>query len=133
MRLPSLVLAILLALATPSAATEDDLLTTIEGHVFNKFTGVPLEGAAFVITIFDELGTRLGEATGYSDSNGFYVAEVNVNFTVRLEVSCRTNRGVVTALVSPPRLGPEIVRRDAYLEVSRNRSFTACLASPLTN
>jgi hypothetical protein len=123
----SLILAIVLATGASATAAPEDVLTTIEGHVFNKFTGVPLTGAAVVTTVLDDHGSELGSGITYTDSNGFYSIDVNVRYFVRIEVSCRTGRGVVVSSVTPPRLGPEIVRRHAYLEVPRRRSFTTCL------
>ena len=82
-----------------------------------------------VSTVLDEFGAKSGEATGYTDSNGFYNFHVNVIFFVaRIEVSCRTPRGVVTSSLSPPTIGPEVVRRDAYLDGPKRLSFTTCLA-----
>ena len=122
-----MILAIVLATGASATAAPDDVLTTIEGHVFNKFTGVPLTGAVVVVTILDDLGSELGSGITRTDSNGLYSVDVNVRFFVRIEVSCRTGRGVVVSSVSPPRLGPEVVRRDAYLEGPLARSFSTCL------
>jgi len=38
------MLAMVLVAGTAADATSDDLTTAVEGHVFDKFTGVPLEG-----------------------------------------------------------------------------------------
>jgi hypothetical protein len=113
-------------------AAEAQMLTTIEGHVFNKRTGVPLEHAAVTITIADQFGTEVGSGTGYTDSNGFYRQQVNTAyFVARIEVACGTPRGVVVSSVNPPDLGPEIVRRDAYLDAPPLRRFTTCTRAPM--
>jgi len=127
MRAPrSLLAGILLAALLPAAARAQDALTTIEGHVFNKGTGIPLEDASVVVAVFDDEWTLQGTSTSYTDSNGFWDVEVNTAYFVRIEVLCRTNRGVLSSAVNPPRLGPEIVRRDAYLDGPDRRSFRRC-------
>ncbi len=128
-RLAILLLTLVFAMAaSTSHSDEDDLLTTIEGHVFNKFTGVPLQGAVVEFVVLDELGEVLGSGTAHTDPNGFYSFDVNVNLFVRIEVSCLSHRGEATSSVSPPSLGPEIVRRDAYVNGPDRRSFTTCIS-----
>ena len=95
----------------------------IEGHVFNKRSGVPIEGAVVVIYENVTLGPiplLLGEDT--ADANGFYEVRIPTpTFPVGvIEVFCRTPDGVVARGISSAPLQDEVIRRrDIYLETRR--------------
>ena len=98
----------------------------IEGHVFNKRTGVPLSGAA--VRVFENvtLGPLPVElAAGITDANGFYQFEVDefLGFPAIIEVVCETATGEIRGGSSTLlREGP--IRRDVYLEARRR--LTRC-------
>ncbi len=94
----------------------------IEGHVFNKQSGVPIEGAVVVIYENITLGPvpfLLGEDV--TDGNGFYQVRIPTpTFPVGvIEVFCRTPNGVVRGTSSAPLQDEVIRRRDIYLETRR--------------
>ena len=95
----------------------------IEGHVFNKRSGVPIEGAVVVIyenVTFGPVPILLGEDT--TDGNGFYQVRIPTpTFPVGVvEVFCRTPNGVVVRGISSAPLRDEVIRRrDIYLETPR--------------
>ena len=95
----------------------------IEGHVFNKRNGIPIEGAVVVIYENVTLGPipiLLGEAN--TDGNGFYQVRIPApTFPVGvIEVFCRTPKGVVVrGISSAPLEGAVIRRRDIYLDMPR--------------
>ncbi len=95
----------------------------IEGHVFNKRSGVPIEGAVVVIYENVTLGPipfLLGEDT--TDGNGFYQVRIPTpNFPVGVvEVFCRTPDAVVVRGISSAPLQDDVIRRrDIYLETPR--------------
>ena len=98
----------------------------IEGHVFNKHTGVPLSGA--VVRVFETVtsGPRPVElAAGITDANGFYQFEVDefLGFPAVIEVRCATRkkalRGESSAL-----LREGLIRRDVYLGATQR--LTRC-------
>ncbi len=95
----------------------------IEGHVFNKRSGVPIEGAVVVIYENVTLGPvpfSLGEDA--TDGNGFYHVRIPTpTFPVGvIEVFCRTPNGVVVRGISSAPLQDEVIRRrDIYLETRR--------------
>ncbi len=95
----------------------------IEGHVFNKRSGVPIEGAIVVIyenVTFGPVPFLLAEDV--TDGNGFYqmrIATPTVPVGV-IEVFCRTRHGeVLRGVSSAPLQGDVIRRRDIYLEAPR--------------
>ena len=98
----------------------------IEGHVFNKRTGVPLSGAA--VRVFENvtLGPLPVElAAGITDTNGFYQFEVDefLGFHAIIEVVCETATGEIRGESSTLlREGP--IRRDVYLDARRH--LTRC-------
>lgn len=95
----------------------------LEGHVFNRETGVPIEKAAFVIYENISLGpVPILLADGVTDANGFYQAEVPAVFlTGFIAVFCRTPDGVVVrGSSSAPLRDGETRRRDIYLKTPRN-------------
>ena len=95
----------------------------IEGHVFNKRSGAPIEGAVVVIYENVTLGPipiLLGEDV--TDSNGFYEVRIPVpSFPIGvIEVFCRTRNGVVVRGESSAPLQEDVIRRrDIYLGVPR--------------
>ncbi len=96
----------------------------IEGHVLNKRTGVPIEGADVVIYENVTLGPipfLLGEDV--TDGNGFYQVRIPRPpfFPVGvIEVFCRTPDGVVVRGASSAPLQDEVIRRrDIYLRTGR--------------
>ena len=94
----------------------------LEGHVFNKRSGVPIEGAVVVIYENVTLGpVPILLADDVTDGNGFYQAGVTTAFpTGIIEVSCRTRNGVVVRGASSAPLQDEVIRRrDIYLETPR--------------
>ena len=95
----------------------------IEGHVFNKRSGVPIEGAVVVIYENVTLGPvplLLGEDA--SDGNGFYQVRIPTpTFQIGVvEVFCRTPDAVVVRGFSSAPLQDDVIRRrDIYLETPR--------------
>ena len=95
----------------------------IEGHVFSKRSGVPIEGA--VVVVYENLSQGpipilLGEDV--TDGNGFYQVRIPTpSFPVGvIEVFCRTPRGVVARGISSAPLQDDVIRRrDVYLETPR--------------
>ena len=93
----------------------------VEGHVFNKRSGVPLPGAIVRVTENVTLGPIPIElASGVTDANGFYQFEINdfLGFPATIEVLCETAtrqvRGGSSAL-----LREGLIRRDIYLDTRR--------------
>ncbi len=100
----------------------------LEGHVFNRETGVPIQAAAFVI--FENITDGpipILLAEGVTDGNGFYQAEVTTAFPIGvIEVFCRTPDGVVVLGGSyAPLQDGTTRRRDIYLRTPR--SLRECL------
>ncbi len=98
----------------------------IEGHVFNKRTGVPLSGAAvrvFENATFGPLPVEL--AAGITDANGFYQFEIDqfLGFPAIIEVVCGTATGEIRG-GSSTLLRGGLIRRDVYLGASRR--LTRC-------
>jgi hypothetical protein len=94
----------------------------LEGHVFNRETGAPIERAAFVIYENESLGfIPFLLAEGVTDANGFYQAEVTTVFhTGFIAVFCRTPDGIVVRGRSyAPLQEGTIRRRDIYLKTPR--------------
>lgn len=94
----------------------------LEGHVFNKRIGVPIEGA--VIVIYENVTNGpvpILLAEELTDGNGFYQAGVTTAFPVGIiEVFCRARNGVVVRGVSSAPLQDDVIRRrDVYLEAPR--------------
>jgi hypothetical protein len=91
----------------------------LEGHVFNKRSGVPIEGAVVVIYENVTLGpVPILLAEGITDGNGLYQAGVTTAFPIGIiEVFCRTPNGaVVRGASSAPLQDDMIRRRNIYLE-----------------
>ncbi len=95
----------------------------IEGHVFNKRSGIPIEGAAVVIYENVTAGPiPILPGEGVTDSNGFYQVRIpTLTFPVGvIEVFCRTPKGVVVRGASSAPLQDQVIRRrDIYLEARR--------------
>lgn len=98
----------------------------IEGHVFNKFTGVPLSGA--VVRVLENI--TLGPlpivlAVGVTDANGFYQFEVDefLGAPATIEVVCGTRKGEIRGR-SSAKLREGQIRRDVYL--MGRRRLTRC-------
>ncbi len=95
----------------------------IEGHVFNKRSGVPIKGSVVVIyenVTFGPAPFLLGEDA--TDGNGFYQVRIATpTFPVGvIEVFCRTRHGeVVRGVSSAPLQVGVIRRRDVYLKTRR--------------
>ena len=91
----------------------------LEGHVFNKRTGIPIEGA--VVVIYDNITSGpvpVLLADQVTDANGFYQAGVPTTFpTGVITVFCRIPNGaVVRGDSSAPLEDGVIRRRDIYLK-----------------
>lgn len=102
-----------------------DDATFREGHVFNKFTGVPPQGAlvqvfASVIAIQPGAGPIVGKAV--TDGSGFYSIEVNQPDDITLVVRC----GETTDGVGQVRNRPGTLRRNLYVDVGFRRRFSSC-------
>jgi len=96
--------------------------TYLEGHVFNKRSGAPIEGAVVVMTENISLGpVPILLAETVTDSNGFYQASVSTAFPVGIiEVFCRTRNGLLVRGGSSAPLQDDVIRRrDIYLETPR--------------
>lgn len=109
-------LAVIFASGFASAQT-----AFVEGHVFNKRSGIPLPGAAVRVYETVTLGpVPIELAAGTTDANGFYQFEVDefLGFPAIIEVVCGTATGEIrggsSALL---REGP--IRRDVYLDARR--------------
>ncbi len=94
----------------------------LEGHVFNKRSGIPIEGA--VVVIYENVTSGplpILLAEDVTDANGFYQATVTTTFPIGvIEVFCRTRRGSVVRGASSAPLQDNVVRRrDVYLKIRR--------------
>jgi len=94
----------------------------LEGHVFDKRSGIPIEGA--VVVIHENVTTGpvpILLAEDVTDANGFYDASVSTDFPVGvIEVFCRTPRGAVVNEGSSALLQDDVIRRrDIYLPLRR--------------
>ena len=102
----------------------------IEGHVFNKLSGVPLRGAAVRVYETVTVGPfPVVLAAGTTDGNGFYQFAVDqfLGFPAIIEVTCagptRTFAGRGSAL-----LREGVIRRDIYLGAGRRLTHCRRLA-----
>ena len=98
----------------------------IEGHVFNKRTGIPLSGAIVRVLENVTLGPFPVElAAGITDANGFYQFEVDefLGFPAIIEVVCATRKNEIRGK-SSALLRDGLIRRDVYLEWKRR--LTRC-------
>jgi hypothetical protein len=95
---------------------------SLEGHVFNKRSGIPIEGA--VVVIYENVTSGplpILLAEDVTDGNGFYQVTVTTTFPIGvIEVFCRTPRGIVVRGASSAPLQDDVVRRrDVYLKIPR--------------
>lgn len=124
-----LVPALLASLAAPALAQPVD--TFVEGHVFNRRTGVPIAGA--IVRVPDACIPCAGPSIPReltTDDNGFYSAGFfggSSTSIVPIEVVCLTRLGEITGN-SQADLRPGTVRRDVYLRGPE--SFSRCLPPP---
>jgi len=98
----------------------------IEGHVFNKFTGVPLSGA--VVRVLENITVGplpIVLAVGVTDANGFYQFEVDdfLGASAIIEVVCGIRKGEIRGRSSAT-LREGLIHRDVYL-TSKQR-LTRC-------
>ena len=111
---------------------------TIEGHVFNKLTGVPAEGASVVIRGRSNV-TPSGPvvlARDHTDGNGFYSLEVwdrDFDFDgYTVWVSCvlaKRKRDEARSVYGQSflrHLRSGVLRRDVYIEAGRFRQRILC-------
>jgi len=94
----------------------------LEGHVFSRPHGVPIEG----VTVFVYENVTAGPipillARGVTDQNGFYQFGITQLFPVGvIEVFCRTPKGTVSSGGSSAPLQDDVIRRrDIYIETPR--------------
>lgn len=115
------VASIFLASSTASAQS-----AFIEGHVFNKRTGIPLSGA--VVRVFENVTAGplpVELAAGTTDANGFYQFQVDdfLGFGAIIEVVCATPSAEIHG-ESSALLREGSIRRDIYL--AARRRVTRC-------
>jgi len=124
-RIQALIVTVGMLSAGPAWAQS----ASLEGHIFHKRTGVPIEGAVVVVHENVTLGPiPILLAEGLSDGNGFYQFALDAVFPVGvIQVFCRTPSGVVVHGTSSAPLEDHTVRRrDIYLETPR--FLQRCLA-----
>lgn len=108
----------------------------IEGHVFDRRTGVPISGALVVLPdpcFFICLG--LGPVQIITDDNGFFATAYRpllprggAGFTIPITASCVGKRGTYSGETEAI-LRPGTIRRDIYLRV-RERNLRCRPAEP---
>lgn len=101
----------------------------VEGHVFNKRSGIPIEGA--VVRVVENITAGplpIELATGVSDANGFYQFEIRefLGASATIEVACSTARREIRGM-SVATLRDGLIRRDVFLSVGRH--LTRCQSS----
>lgn len=64
-----------------------------------------------------------------TDESGFYSVVLDPEFSLnRMAASCSSRRkGTVSSALSLPDPSVDLARRDVYLDVPRNRSFSSCI------
>ena len=100
----------------------------VEGHVFNKRTGLPLPGATVRVTETVTVGPIPNElGAGTTDENGFYQFEIEdfLGFPANIDVECVKAKRVVLGR-STAVLRDGVIRRDIYLQTRRRT--TRCLS-----
>lgn len=125
MRLLGLFAAFVGVMLAPTLAAAQ--VAFVEGHVFNKRTGIPLKGA--VVRVFENVTVGplpIELASGVTDANGFYQFEVDqfLGFPAIIEVVCETATGQIGGRSSAI-LREGLIRRDLYL--AARRRLTRCL------
>ena len=105
----------------------DDQTIFIEGHVFNKRTGVPISGAMVVLPdpcfICASVSVPVELVT---DANGFFSTAYqptppSAGFTIPITASCVGRRGVYAGETDAI-LRPGTIRRDIYLSAPERLS-----------
>ncbi len=122
------LLGALLFLSTGAWAQGDAF---VEGYVFNKNIGVPLQGAAVTLSVLVEPSQ---DFRSFSDGNGFYSFKVPTTLgLVALNATCGTGeRTAVSGHSHLVDLREGTIRRDLYIDVGWRRTFSQCLsAGPL--
>ena len=119
--------AAVLTLALAGGAAAQPQTTVVEGYVFNKWTGIPLEGARVVVGL-SPLNAFVPSPTGQfvTDSNGFYSVEVFTDSLGGLAVNCFWATGFASAEVHLPDPPGDFVERNVYLDTPRRRRFSLC-------
>lgn len=99
----------------------------IETHVYDKLTGVPLEGVVIHVEEIDAYGNATGNGMkGQTDQNGFYVSGHSTDQYLRISATCSQGDKSVTVSIRAPDINavtyqielhaaPPVFRRDAYL------------------
>jgi hypothetical protein len=103
----------------------------IEGHVFNKRTGVPLEGAIIAVATPGLGLPRITPESPRTDTNGFYSIVINNDHFFDLFAICNfeTENGDPRSARSHAIInafGRAELRRDFYVDARPNRRFTKC-------
>jgi hypothetical protein len=118
-----------------AAATAEPVV--VEGHVFNKLTGVPVTFAAVTL---EGTGATIGGTyyplilgSAFSDSNGFYRIELDYEASVEshdnLHAACLTAGGLKRTGRMATRIAivPGVFQRDLYIEgLTAARVATHC-------
>jgi hypothetical protein len=126
-------------LSSPAARGQDSTTRWVEGHVFNKWTGVPLQNVVIQKGPYrpPRPGPDGGVPLAYTDANGFYSLSFHEG----------EPQGMVLTAVCflPPREGerfphfkvesavhlrPGTLRRDLYIAGPRRKSFDYCRLVP---
>jgi hypothetical protein len=109
----------LLSASLPSGAQSQIQGTTfIEGHVFNKWTGVPLSGA--LVRVLADEGPPRFLVHQLTDQNGFYHFERSWSISqVPISVICGTDHDAIVGASEAPIWEGAIFRRDIYLDAPR--------------
>jgi hypothetical protein len=84
-------LLVIAGAVSETAQAQERSPTTVEGYVFNKWTGVPLEGARMLLTFGNPeiaIGEPLPAGQLITDSNGFYSIEIQSGQLIGLSANC---------------------------------------------
>lgn len=124
MRCLLLLMSALLAFAAPAPGHAQGE-SFIEGHVFSKQTGVPLQGARVSLRLPVILSQELRT---FTDGNGFFTFEVSTELEILfISAVCRTAEGeAISGRARSIRLREGTIRRDLYIDVGPRRSFSQC-------
>jgi len=113
----------------------DDETIFIEGHVFDRRTGVPISGAVVVLPDPCFICLSIPEPIRIiTDDNGFFATAyrprpLGAGFTILITASCVGKRGIYRGETEAI-LRPGTIRRDIYLRV-RERNLR-CRPAELT-
>jgi hypothetical protein len=126
-------LLVIAGAVSETAQAQERSPTTVEGYVFNKWTGVPLEGARMLLTFGNPeiaIGEPLPAGQLITDSNGFYSIEIQSGQLIGLSANCffqkRGESRGASVSIHLPRPAEGLIERNAYLEVPRSRLFKTC-------